>query len=141
MNKEMHELELRYPVGQLEGMRVEVYRNLNNGKWSVRSLEGEYRGYVIAYADKVALNDVEFYVSATGRAKVLRNRVKMVHATVRGKFVGTEVAEASCEDVSVYYDPYKVDTFVDRSDMSALTSRYERVDFLEDKRVFIKRTD
>lgn len=132
-------VKLRYPVGDLEGMRVEVYRNLNNGKWSVRSLEGAYRGYVVAYVDEVVLHDALFYVSNSGRNKVLRNRVKMVHATVRGIFSYGKVTEVKDSDVSVYYDPYKVNYFVDRQSMEELHDTYSRIEFMNNKRVYIKK--
>lgn len=65
-------------------MRVEVYRNLHNGKYSIRALEGPNRGLVVAHADEVWLDLPEFKVSQAGRERVLRERKKYVHAVVRG---------------------------------------------------------
>lgn len=44
-------------------MRVFIYFNLVNHKWSVKDLSS---GLVVAYADEIILKDVEFYVSEKG---------------------------------------------------------------------------
>jgi hypothetical protein len=65
-------------------MKVEVYRNLHNGKYSIKSLTGPSKGLVVAHADEVWIDQPEFRVSQSGRARVLKERKKYVHAVVRG---------------------------------------------------------
>jgi hypothetical protein len=110
--------------------RVEVYRNLHNGKLSVR--DGKTK-HVIAHCDEVTLAGAVFKVSKAGRERVLRERKKNVHAVVRGKLIDYKGADAfkdrSIESYlyqwkdgierkafigneRVMYNPYKFDSFV-----------------------------
>lgn len=123
-------------------MKVDVYRNLHNGLYSIKSREAGTRGLVIAHADRVWLNDVQFIVSDAGRARVLREKKKYVHAFVRGtlsSFFGmvrdvdvdlSKVGEwthmepefqAMKEHGEEFtYNPYRFSTFVDRETESEL---------------------
>ncbi len=123
-------------------MKVDVYRNLHTGMYSIKSREGDTRGLVIAHANQVWLNDVEFVVSDAGRNRVLRERKKYVHAFVRGtlsSFRGSIRSEranffdigtgVSCEPKfnamsnhgeEFTYNPYRFSTFVDRDTESEL---------------------
>ena len=65
-------------------MRVFVYFNLHKKCLSVKALEGESKGRVIAHADSVELVNATFKVSQAGRQRVLRERRKNVHAGVVG---------------------------------------------------------
>lgn len=77
-----------------EQFRVFVYRNLSNGMWSVKALEGEHAGKVVLHAHNVSLGGtkgirqgkpgIEFRVSEAGRQRVLREKQKNVHAGVVG---------------------------------------------------------
>lgn len=91
-------------------LRVECYWNLHVGGFSVRSLEGDRKGRVIAHVPTVRLADATFTVQPAGRAKVLREKRKNVHAFVRGRW------QQSLPDLVrwvVTYNPYKHDSFVD----------------------------
>ena len=123
-------------------MKVDVYRNLHNGMYSIKSREAGTRGLVIAHADRVWLNDVEFIVSEAGRNRVLREKKKYVHAFVRGtlsSFFGIDKGgRADFSEVGVWthmepefqtmkkhgqeftYNPYRYSTFVDRETESEL---------------------
>ena len=123
-------------------MKVDVYRNLHNGMYSIKSREAGTRGLVIAHADRVWLNDVQFVVSDAGRARVLREKKKYVHAFVRGtlsSFFGmvrdvdvdlSKVGEWThreplynwmlTEGDDFTYNPYRFSTFVDRDTESEL---------------------
>lgn len=92
------------------GLRVEVYWNLHVGGFSVRSLEGDTKGRVVAHVPTVRLADATFTVQPAGRAKVLRERRKNVHAFVRGRWQHT--VPDSVRWV-VTYNPYRHDSFVD----------------------------
>lgn len=86
-------------------MAVDVYWNTRRGCYSVRA-----GGRVIEHTDQVVLRDVRFVVSAAGRARVLREQRKNVHAVVRGtRVAGRVVGPPACR---VTYNPYKHATFV-----------------------------
>ena len=107
---------------------VEVYRNLHNGKLSVRDRKTKR---VVAHVDNITLAGVCFRVSQAGRERVLREGRKNVHAFVSGKVVGFEGATPyKGRDLDEYiweggrklllsgdgriatYNPYKYDCFV-----------------------------
>ena len=102
--------------GKLEhGDRVEVYRNLHNGTFSVRR-----NGKVVLHLRNwmtLHLQDVKFAVQPAGRDKVRREGKKNVHAYVRGTVVDAPTYKYSdtfkdkC-NVWVTYNPYQNDTFV-----------------------------
>jgi hypothetical protein len=69
-------------------MRTDWYRNLHGKhavKWSGRSRERASYGRVIAREAGTLVKDVTFVVSQAGRARVLREGQKNVHAVVRGE--------------------------------------------------------
>lgn len=68
-------------------MKVDVYRNLNQKCFSIRSREKETYGKVIARAQSVAVRNVKFVVQPAGRDRVLKTGVKNVHAFIRGDLV------------------------------------------------------
>ena len=90
------------------GDRIEVYRNLHKDCFSIRK-----NGRVVKYIynnDKLHMSDVKFAVQPAGRAKVLREGRKNVHAFVRGIYAGgpTEYGEGQAAWQSVaHYNPYK----------------------------------
>ena len=63
---------------------------------------------VVAHASEVHLSDATFHVSLAGRARVIRDKRKNVHAWVRG------VISEPCDAIrtKVTYNPYKYSTFV-----------------------------
>lgn len=77
-----------------------------------------YENKVIAHADYVKLEDVEFRVRPGGREKVRGEKRKNVHAFVIGDLV--DYCEFPCKNIPnptgivVTYDPYKYDTFVEK---------------------------
>ena len=101
------------------GDKIEVYRNLHKKCFSVR-----HKGKVVGYLhdnEQLALTNVAFAVQPAGRAKVLRENKKNVHAFVRGEYVGFEnnltnnLYFGKFEDLDFYavsYNPYKSDKFV-----------------------------
>lgn len=98
-------------------MRVFVYFNLHRKCLSVKALEGERKGRVIAHADMVVLDNVTFKVSEAGRQRVIREQRKNVHAGVVGELqsmgINTtmlSIAEALYSPLK--YNPYKFDSFV-----------------------------
>lgn len=91
--------------------RVRVYRNLNPKRPNYSIVQD---GLVVAHADQIIINKVQFVVSEKGRQRVLATRRKNVHAYaegfLRGSACGYSVTEP--EDTTkrfgmkVTYDPY-----------------------------------
>ena len=98
-------------------MIVEVYRNLHTGSWSIRSSK---TGLVIDHADQVHLTGAKLVVQPAGRAKVLREKRKNVHAFIRGERVPM-AADPQPADQQVSYNPYKCGSFVIKSTGEPIT--------------------
>lgn len=93
-------------------MKVRVYRNLHKSCWSVVDVK---TGKVIAHRPAVTLTQAEFVVRPAGRAKVLREGKKNVHAFVVGNLLyGTGAVEGLRRNgpLQVGYNPFKAPTFV-----------------------------
>jgi len=106
-------------------MKVYVYFNLHKRKFSVKAMEGENKGRVVAHVDSIHLLDAVFKVSQAGRARVLREQKKYVHAGVIGYWtedIEADRAMAAATDC-ITYNPYKYDSFVNKSDDFAPVSK------------------
>jgi hypothetical protein len=98
-------------------MKVFVYFNLHKKVWSVRALEGERKGRVVAHSDVVHLLNAKPKVSEAGRQRVLLEKRKNVHAGVVGEWVShcpKYIEENVSRVVRPTYNPYKYKTFVDK---------------------------
>jgi len=71
-------------------MKVEVYWNIRRHVFSVRALDGDYRGRVIGHATKVILEGVTYTVQDAGRLKVIETGHKNVHAFIRGNLAAVK---------------------------------------------------
>ncbi|QAS54760.1 hypothetical protein [Halobacillus litoralis] len=92
------------------GDRVDVYKNLHTGGFSVRSKSS---GKVLCHVDSVTLTDCKFHVSKSGREKTVKEKRRRVHAWVQGTLDQIEpICEPNIEGI-VYYNPYKTETFVE----------------------------
>ena len=95
-------------------MRVEAYYNLHKNVFSIRHM-----GRVIQHTKMAVIKDAEYIVRPAGRAKVLREGKKNVHAFVRGEWLGMNLGMImSClphhdRGKRVIYNPYKYSTFVE----------------------------
>jgi hypothetical protein len=114
-------------------MRVEVYRNLHTGTWSVRGLEGAMKGKVFSHPNFVYLTNATFVVQPAGNAKVRAEGRKNVHAFVRGelKFSSENaLGKGETPDDGAYkkakYNPYEHTSFVDNMTGKSL-DRADRV--------------
>jgi hypothetical protein len=96
-------------------MKVFVYRNLRKNCYSIKALEGAMKGKVIAHAKTVTLTECRFKVSKAGQARVRATGQKNVHAGVQGQWDGIAHSMDVPDECNrtVYYNPYKVDTFVE----------------------------
>jgi hypothetical protein len=63
-----------------------VYRNLNNGKLSIKNT----KGLVIGHCDSITLTSVEFKVNRKGVERIRKNKKKEVVATVNGNILNAE---------------------------------------------------
>ena len=91
------------------GDKVEIYRNLHNNTFSVRR-----DGIVVRHidnADTLLLTNAKFAVQPAGRAKVLSEKKKNVHAYIRGTVDKDGWKEDSPKTYEVYYNPYKSSSF------------------------------
>lgn len=115
-------MEHRRPSGEIMSVRagqpVEIYRNLNRkGLWF--SARDRKSGLVVTRFDIKAnqamiLEDCKLVVSKAGRARVLREKRKNVHALVRGKvrFGHIHFDDRQLIPLNISYDPYTYDSFV-----------------------------
>lgn len=128
-------------------MKVFVYFNLHRKVFSIKALEGPSKGRVIGHAHTVALRDVTAKVSQAGRARVLREQKKNVHAGMVGTLdatrgidyhnlttpldhwaqVSADMTDALAIELApgkgeaVTYNPYKYDSFVTVEGERAIT--------------------
>jgi hypothetical protein len=98
-------------------MRVFVYFNLHKKCFSIKALEGDRKGRVVAHSTTVLLEGCKFKVSEAGRQRVLREKRKNVHAGVTGTWINADRVESCYEFLSmvgrqVSYNPYKYDSFI-----------------------------
>lgn len=98
-------------------MKVDIYRNLRTGLWSIR-----HKGRVFMHASKILLDDVEFVVSKAGRERVLRERRRNVHAVARGRVRSLETTLSCGTWRQVTYNPYRFDSFVLADDLTPVHS-------------------
>jgi len=89
------------------GLKVRVYRNLHKKCFSVKCMKSQR---VIAHVDSITLKDVTYPVSQAGRARVLAERRKNVHAYVQGIVKSAEISDIA-KMKKVCYNPYKKDFF------------------------------
>jgi hypothetical protein len=92
--------------------KVFVYYNLHKHKWSIRDCKTRL---VIGHSDHVLLFEVKPKVSQAGRARVLREQRKNVHAGLEGYLMGTQDAYLGTTQKAITYNPYKYTGFVYKS--------------------------
>ena len=92
---------------------VYVYKNLHKDCWSVKQ-HGLVKAH-IRQDESVGLWDCYFHVDVKGREKVLREQRKNVHAFVKGYLQDAENVNTDRPATEVAYNPYKYETFVDKS--------------------------
>ena len=117
------------------GLLCDVYLNLHKtGYLSVRAAEGPDKGRVVGHVSAIELADCSFRVSEAGRQRVIRERAKNVHATVRGGIVQVcqdEIPSPSLTEkhsailaaggLPTTYNPYFTPTFINRETKSPVT--------------------
>lgn len=117
-------------------MKVFVYKNLHKKCFSVKALEGENKGKVIAHVTEIALTDCVFKVSQAGRRRVLRKKQKNVHAGVQGNWNILNNKKIT-ESVQVTYNPYITETFIEKETKSVIS--FASNVFISNDGVFVKK--
>lgn len=92
-------------------MKVFCYWNLHKKLWSVKAVEGELKGIVIAHCRELTMNDCILKVSEAGRQRVLQEKKKNVHAGIVGT-IQFEYVDPKEENIRLRYNPYKGPDFV-----------------------------
>lgn len=105
------------------GTKVAVYWNFNKKCFSVIN---KATGKVEAYAREVYLDNVKFSVGQKGRARVLKEKRKNVHAKIHGTLMGMITIDNSCYSLTpedfqgsftrLTYNPYRHSQFVEYAD-------------------------
>lgn len=90
-------------------MKVFCYYNLRKHCFSIKALEGKNKGRVIQHSNELYLKDCIFKVSKSGRARVLKEKRKNVHAGV----IGTLCKNVLNLTKTASYNPYKYGYFYD----------------------------
>jgi hypothetical protein len=85
---------------------VRAYFNLHTKLWSIMQ-----DGLVVGHAKSLFLTGIKFKVSESGRQRVIKEGRKNVHAFIEGFYAGESYELEGAR--SLYYNPYKVSTFVD----------------------------
>src|SRR5690606_27275711 len=97
----------------LIGVKVKVHFNLHTHLWSITAIGGEHAGRVIANVNTITLTNVDFKVSAAGRARCHRLGKRTVHAWVVGVVESIDQPVATDQLTKATYNPSadRADTF------------------------------
>ncbi len=108
------------------GQRVHVYRNLHKNCWSIKD---DRTGLVLGHAQNVLLKSAHFHVNERGRQRVLQTGNKNVHAWVDGYYWDSneETPIHTYKHSIAYYNPRKVDSFVDITTNEPLSGVFDLV--------------
>jgi hypothetical protein len=108
MNK-LKQLDPRYKIDK--SRKVFIYKNLHKDCWSIKQ-----DGLVKAHTTDLCLFDCSFRVNAKGRAKVLKERRKNVHAGISGyidlPWDEENISREGQKTKLAMYNPYKYKSFV-----------------------------
>ena len=89
-----------------------VHRNLNCPKGQNKKYSIKQNGLVIGHSNELILWNVEFKVSKAGRARVLKEKQKNVHAYVKG-IVSQSIDDPDLVfDKKITYNPYLSENFL-----------------------------
>ena len=114
-------------------MKAFVYYNLHRKMWSVKALEGECKGKVVAHRRDVVLHKPVAKVSEAGRKRVLTERKKNVHAGLIGEWRDLNILMAEGDEIT--YNPYKYSSFVYKDDETPFTGA--SVALMSDRKVYV----
>lgn len=114
-------------------MRVRVYFNLHKKLFSIQNKTP--RGWrLLKHSSRVVLKDVKFLVYESGRARVLAEKKKNVHAYVEGEWVTDQLFFPHVSH-EIRYNPYVAGHFVDTMSGKPIHTAYNAL--LRDKKIFV----
>lgn len=117
-------------------MRVQVYKNLRTGLWSICEPKGaNTRGRVIAHAARVTLSDCRFVVREAQRQWVLRKQERAVHAWIEGEWL-PEPGNPPAAAYEFSYNPYRAGHFHIAGEVDSKVESASRVWFVDAKAYF-----
>ena len=99
--------ELKYARQPIQGEPVRVYKNLNNGRWSLQARIAGKSWQVITHLDAVSLRNPKPVISLTKLAQIRREQRKTVCAYIEGTY-SQDLLDACTE---VHYNPYRAKDF------------------------------
>jgi len=91
-------------------MKFRIYFNLRKKCFSVQKKSEKGNWIVCEHRNEIALRNVNFKVSEAGRQRVLKEKVKNVHAFVEGE-IERDFACPPRRFHEIHYNPYKFDSF------------------------------
>jgi hypothetical protein len=89
--------------------KVSVYFNLHLKVWSIKQ-----GSLVVAHAQEITLTNVTTKIYEAGRLRVIQERKKNVHSYLVGYVTESDIDP----ERNLYYNPYKVSSFVDAETMA-----------------------
>lgn len=114
---------------------VDCYRNLNQKNcFSLKQVKGALKGKVTGYARSVILQNPNFIVNEKSRERILIEKRRNVHASVRGAVVHANSGDLILSQLPHYirttYSPYVMNTFfrLERADGAIVQSSVCRFD-------------
>ena len=107
-------------------MKVDIYRNLNipKGRTEMWSVLDRSTRKVVDHIRTAVVDNVKVVVQPAGRARVIREERKNVHAFVRGELSDERLISSGL--VRVSYNPYDHDHFI-REDTGEAIYEADRV--------------
>lgn len=94
---------------QLEvGQKVEVYRNLNTGLFSIRCAKSKL---VLAHGSDFVISNPKEKISEASRQRVINEGVKNVHAFIAGVYQGEQNRNDYVFRLKINYNPFKMSHF------------------------------
>ena len=91
------------------GQKVDVYRNLNTGNFSILCNKSKK---VLAHAETVQISYCTCHVQKSGREKTITEKRKRVHAWISGTYISTDNVRRADLTEEVHYNPYLNESFV-----------------------------
>lgn len=123
--------------------KVNCFWNIHDNVFSLQSRieeRGKKRNLVCSHGNAIVLTDVKFSVNERLRQQVLREQQKNIHAYVKGVYKGIakpfQFGKNKNGMREAYYNPYKVDSFIDKDTGEKLESA--ELVLLIDKKVYYK---
>lgn len=118
------------------GEKVLIYRNLNNGKWSIKAAQGPFKGKVVGHFDAVSLKgdatESMIKISVASQARARREKTRNVHCYIVGELTGVD-GDVEPLGQRITYIPFEHDSFVYAADGEEWCGKAKEVNFIEGK--------